>query len=497
MTKMARCVHSPGDMRRKLHQQSHFLGRAMESSTVVNNQKPGKDKGARKPVRIDAWLAANQPHLHPTRRKVLLAVADLTSEAQEATSSQVRQEVGISQQLLNRHLRGLEKDGLVELNKPGPGLPLNVRITPAGMRALGLRGPTLAPAVPPRPEAEPEPAPPAPRPQSRRERFLQELYQSLKPFLSGLDQEGFYATAARGLARGSHRGLLEALRPHLVGLDEAGFTVVLKHVLSRVTGRPVQVSLPVSGSKPAPAPVSTPDPHQPPALGPAEKALEAKLAQRVHPDYRGLAWYQRTREFSNEWDRIRRRRLGLLVTTFDSFSPRWEREDWYDFNLGRRQADARGASYIDWIEAQFLRKEGQDVSPPELHGEEAIAAYHDYRGGDSDQGAKPGPAPYTSDSFDPRDPDHVVYAQEQIAEITRLAKEVFGDDPQGPVQLLAQAVISGSLPRQALELTPRFKDKVLAFIEQQESRDQGQPHTPQPAQPGGVANLAPAPKFII
>ncbi len=466
----------------------------MGINTVVGNRKSGQEGKDKRPVRIDAWLAANLPHLHPTRRKVLSAVAELTGRDQEedVTSSQVRQDVDISQQLLNRHLRGLERDGLVELDKPGPGLPLRVRITPAGMRALGLRGPSLAPALPPRPESRPaEPAPPAPRPSGRRERFLQELYQALEPFLSGLDRQGFYATAARGLARGSHRGLLAALRPHLVGLDDASFTSVLKHVLARVSGRPVKGGIPASRPKPAPAP----DPRRPPQLGPAEKALEAKLAQRVHPHYRGLAWYQRTREFSNEWDRIRRRRLGLLATSFDDFAPRWQRKDWYDFNLARRQADARGASYIEWIEAQFARKQGRDVAPAELHGEEAIAAYHQYRGeeGGRDE-AKVGPAPYTSESFDPRDPDHVVHAQEQIAEITRLAREVFGDDPQGPVQLLAQAVNTGTLPRPALEFTPRFKDKVLASLDQQDPQEQDSPETPRP---GTRANLAPAPKFII
>ena len=489
-------------MNRNMQSQPQAQDTMIGINTVPGNRKPGEMQGGKQPVRIDAWLAANLPYLHPTRRKVLSAVADLTSDGQEATSSQVRQQVDISQQLLNRHLHGLESDGLVELSKPGPGLPLRTRITSAGLRALGRRGPqaALAPAVPSQPKQKPEPSPqPSPRPQNRRERFLQELYQALKPFLTGLDQAAFQAKAAQGLAQGSHRGLLQALRPHLVGLDDACFTLVLKHVLSRVTGRPVKLSLSPAAPKPQPAPRSAPDPRQPPALSPAEKALEAKLAQRVHPDYRGMPWYQRTREFSNEWDRIRRRRLGLLVTSFDNFAPRWQRDDWYDFNLARRQADARGASYIDWIEAQFQKtEEGQDVPPQKLHGEDAISAYHEYRGEDSDRDSNLGPAPYTSETFDPQNSDHVVHAQEQIAEITRLAKEIFGDDPQGPVQLLGQAVLSGTLPRQALELTPRFKDKVLAFLDQQKPQDKPQPNAAQPSgQLGSQPNLAPAPKIII
>ena len=62
-----------------------------------------------------------------------------------------------------------------------------------------------------------------------------------------------------------------------------------------------------------------------------------------------MDWHQRTRLMSDEWDRARRRRLGLFRTAFTSFGPRWQRPDWPDFNLARRQADHRGADYAEWV----------------------------------------------------------------------------------------------------------------------------------------------------
>jgi DNA-binding MarR family transcriptional regulator len=69
------------------------------------------------PVRLEAWLAANQPRLHPTQRKVLQAVADLSAGGVQVPSSTVRERLGMSQQLLNRHLRALEGAGLVQIGR--------------------------------------------------------------------------------------------------------------------------------------------------------------------------------------------------------------------------------------------------------------------------------------------------------------------------------------------------------------------------------------------
>ncbi|MCF8066932.1 MAG: helix-turn-helix domain-containing protein, partial [Desulfarculaceae bacterium] len=95
---------------------------------MVNFSKNGTNGGG-EPVRLDAWVASKHPRLHPTRRMVLKVVASLCREGQWATSSEVRESTDLSQQLLNRHLRGLESDGMIHIVKPGPGLPLNVRPT--------------------------------------------------------------------------------------------------------------------------------------------------------------------------------------------------------------------------------------------------------------------------------------------------------------------------------------------------------------------------------
>ena len=103
---------------------------------MVNFSKNGTNGGG-EPVRLDAWVASKHPRLHPTRRMVLKVVASLCRDGQWATSSEVRESTDLSQQLLNRHLRGLESDGMIRIVKPGPGLPLNVRPTSTGLRLLG------------------------------------------------------------------------------------------------------------------------------------------------------------------------------------------------------------------------------------------------------------------------------------------------------------------------------------------------------------------------
>ena len=90
---------------------------------------------------MGAWVAANQPRLHPTRRKVLTVMADLTRNGRWTNSSKVRAHTGLSQQLLNRHLRALQDKDLVELENPGPGLPLNARVTNAGPQGVGAERP--------------------------------------------------------------------------------------------------------------------------------------------------------------------------------------------------------------------------------------------------------------------------------------------------------------------------------------------------------------------
>jgi DNA-binding MarR family transcriptional regulator len=404
----------------------------------------------------------------------LAAVAELGSGQAEVTSSQVRKVVGISQQLLNRHLRGLESQGLVELEHRGPGLPLVVRITSAGLRALERRRPHSEPVteaqVAPSPSVRQAPPPAARSPllSPRLERFARSLYRALDAYLPGLGWEDFLALVAPALKRRPlAMALYEALEPHLArGMSLELFTQVLREVARRLKeagtprGRPA-----VRRPKPA---VS-----EGPPLGPAEAALERRLEQTMNPRYRGMPWYQRTRELSNEWDRARRRHLGLFSTAFDSFRPRWERPDWDDFNQARRQADARGALYSDWVQAQFERLAalGEDHVPPsQLHGQEAIEAWQERFGVEEGEAAPLGPAPYTIDTFRLDDPQHVAYAERVIREIEELARRVLGGEDETVVRLLVEAVSAGNLPAAALELAPRYKEQVLADLARRQAK---------------------------
>jgi hypothetical protein len=193
-----------------------------------------------------------------------------------------------------------------------------------------------------------------------------------------------------------------------------------------------------------------------------------------------MPWHRRTIEFSNEWDRTRRQRLGILSSYFRTYGPRWSGPHWEDFNRGRRQADVRGAAYHDWISAQFERMERdglQDILPPDLHGQAAVDAFCASQGGLAGVCRWQGPPPYLQDGFCLDDPEHAAYAQDRISEIVALAQGVFGRDPQGPVRLLAQAVEAGTLPREALALAPDFQRQVLALLPEQ-------PRPAAPAQPG-------------
>lgn len=374
----------------------------------VTNQEP------QGPVALDAWVAANHPQLHPTRRKVLEAVCRLTSRGEPTTSSQVRQEVGISQQLLNRHLRALEKQGLVSLANQGPGLPLQVMSTAAGQRLVTWSPPPRheepeaqagAPAAPAAPAPPTAPAPPE-----------------------------------------------EAAAPAEDEPAEPAAEEAESDLWERKS--------------------------TPPPLSPAEEALEQRLSATAHPDYQHLPWYQRTREFSNEWDQQRRRRLGVLTTYFSSFTPRWERPDWHHFNQGRRQADARGARYQDWIAAQFQRLAPDGVGevwPKDLHGKEAAQAYEGSRSPQAGGGKRRlGPPPYTVDSFNLANPEHAAYAEQVLEEMAELGESIYGDPDEGAIRLLIQAICSRSFPPAALDLNPRWKQKVLAEVGSQ--RQNGTTH---------------------
>jgi hypothetical protein len=427
-------------------------------------------------------------------------VAQLSQEGSWTTSSDVRREVGISQQLLNRHLRALEADDLVQLENQGPGLPLLARVSSAGLRALGLRGPRpVEPGQEDMPvqagrEAEPpsqsevpvhhdHSAPkimgaaqtaqkPALQVSRRAYEFLEQLYSVLAPFLNGLKRSDYYFLTAPAMHKRPVVGaLFEALSPYLPGLRAVEF----KEIVASLTGvRRSSKSAPATHTRQAPGPAA--GGQGPPKLSPAEAALEDQLERAMNPEYNGLAWYQRTRLMSDEWDRARRRRMGLFRTSFSSFTPRWQRSDWNDFNLARRQADHHGADYAQWVAVQFdrLAPEGErEVMPSELHGERSVEAYLEYsRVDDGDRGGELGPPPYSAHSFSSQDPSHLQYAQRLIAETTALAERIMGGDPLGAARLLAQAVRSGALPMAALDLAPLQRQEVLDILQKEASQYQ-------------------------
>jgi hypothetical protein len=73
-----------------------------------------------------------------------------------------------------------------------------------------------------------------------------------------------------------------------------------------------------------------------------------------------------------------------------------------------------------------------------------------------------GPPPYTLDTFNLNNPDHASYAEQVLAEIGELAQRVFGNDPDGPLRLVEQAVKNNTLPVAALDLRPSWKERILA-----------------------------------
>jgi hypothetical protein len=126
------------------------------------------------------------------------------------------------------------------------------------------------------------------------------LYESLSPHMLGMDRDSF-----SGLMDKFSPEMLHALDKALVQkAKEAEKAATRKHIMS-----------------------------QAPELPEVELNLENKLAGTMNPAYQKQTWHQRTRSFSFEWDQTRRRRMGVLTTYFNSFTPRWDRPDWRDFNL--------------------------------------------------------------------------------------------------------------------------------------------------------------------
>lgn len=449
---------------------------------MVTQDRPNQDKNERRgePVRLDAWVAASQPQLGPARLRILLAVAELSKSGDWVSSSEVKAISGGQRQPVNRHLRALETDGLVALQFQSKGMPLYVKATPAGLRAVGLRGPLRSPepALPAAVSAPADPAPTAaPRP-GRLERFASSFYQALQPYLVGLTYADFRRLLVANLTAALGRTAPQPAPTPSPDLGRAFKTAIDQTIQEALDAHPAPVSPPAAdlsqaatANGQAPRPESLPlrfraEATEPPVLNTAETALEQRLEQSCHSEHRQAPWWQRSKDFSDVWDRVRRWRQGSLSTAFTSFGPRWQHPDWADFNRARRQADARGARYLDWVEAQFDRLNNQ-VAPADLHGDEAIAAWQNrvrQNGGAASGGGELPPPPYTPESFNVHNPDHAAYAEEVMEQICSLARRVYGDDSDGPVRLLSQAVQSGNLPLAALDLRPQWRDRVMAIL---------------------------------
>lgn len=446
----------------------------------------------KQPVAMAAWVAASQPELGPVRRGVLQAVAEMSQDGGWVPSNQIKERFGTQRQSVNRHLRSLESSGLLLLESRGKGLPLYVRITSAGQRALNLRGPLAVPA----PETAPSPAQSAPLAQAaslasapqddqpapqapphggdgRLERLTQSLYDALSNNLEGVGYLEFGRILRRCLVQ-SLRGTPQESTPARTAAPvpqdtettpEPAAATAAPEPLAPAQATPaappaVSASLPIRAAF-----MARPVPDGPPVLNPAEASLEQRLLISCHGDYRDQLWWERTKDFSTLWDQTNRWRRGSLGTSFTSFGPRWHHPDWRDFNQARRQADAHGASYADWIQAQFDRLEDA-VAPADLQGEEAAAAWRARVSGQqpthgSDRLGEP---PYTQESFNVFNPDHAAYAESLLLQIASLAQRVYGDDPDGVVRLLSQAVAGGNLPVGALDLRPQLKPRVLAAL---------------------------------
>lgn len=212
----------------------------------------------------------------------------------------------------------------------------------------------------------------------------------------------------------------------------------------------------------------------PPPLEPAEKVMEKGLAESLNWVYQGTLWYQRTWELSQIWDQVRRRRLGWLKSSFTEFQPRWMDRSWDDFNQARRQADAQGARYEDWVQAVFATTHAKDATPQRLHGDSAAKAFARYQP--------------TMDIAAPRKTPGGPPLQEQVAQIVKMAENVYGDDPLAGAKLIKDSIEMGVLPKGALERLPRHLR--MAYEQLADPLLSNQPRqTPAP--------VAPSPKMIV
>ncbi|MBV1737231.1 MAG: AAA family ATPase [Desulfarculus sp.] len=223
------------------------------------------------------------------------------------------------------------------------------------------------------------------------------------------------------------------------------------------------------------------DPPPRPELGDQEQHLENRLLNRCHAAYRGMSWWDKTTQFTVEWDNLRRRRLGVLGPAFPSFCPRWVDERWGDLNQARRDADSMGALYTDWIDAQYKRVMGKrlgEMPQSELHGKTARDCYSAAREQGDDAGAQPVKAPFEVEAFDPDDPEHAGHAAKALDEIFELAGYVCAQEKRGAADLVNEAVCQAVLPLKALSAIPKLQQQVSEALDRMGHKDRPAPDPP-------------------
>ena len=402
--------------------------------------------GGGEPVRLDAWVASKHPRLHPTRRMVLKVVASLCRDGEWATSSEVRESTDLSQQLLNRHLRGLESDGMIRIVKPGPGLPLNVRPTSMGLRLLGQAESRQVSEEPSweepqeqyQPQAEPEAQTPA----------ESDGVSSLWPAACTSNWKSTCWTWTAARPRSCWQQTLRELggnpRAPAPAAEPAGaetLTSVWSKSRLRARAKSWRPSRRPSRRIPGPAPAA---PAQPGGSHPGGKAPPHR--PRRIPQHHLVAAHPRPQRHlgpgppppPGSFDHL----LHLLPPPLGI--PR----------VGGLQPGPppgrRPGSRLRRLGAGPVRarpKPGdQDLAPRQLHGEKAIRAYQESRPAHQQASPTLGAPPFSLDSFDLNDPSHVAYAEALLDQLDHLAQRVYGDDPVGPVNLLVEAVWRATCP---------------------------------------------------
>ena len=311
------------------------------------------------------------------------------------------------------------------------------------------------------------------------QRQSQALYEKMAPHLVGLDQEGFHRLVAQAVAQAFKSNLYQVLTPHLRGfIDDRRVLQILGIEQREMIGYGEEGP----GGPRTGAFAQHEPPAKPPQLSPQELDLERGLQATANQMHRDKAWHLRTREFIAEWGWSRRRQ-GVPGSYFRSFEPLWKHWEWRDFNDARRQADAHGAVYRDWIKAQFDdRIQGEnlvEVPPRDLHGEKASQIYRRWLQESDDQQLGPGLGrpPYSRGEFDLGNQAHTDFADKVLREIMRLARHTVGDEKDQVARLLAQAIRKGVLPQAALELRPQLKKDTLEALARLSGEGESQPHT--------------------